>query len=47
MLPFVDIFGLTVPTYGLLGVLGFLLGLLQIILRAPRFGLSRDDAVYV
>ena len=47
MLPFIRIFGRTLPMYGLLGVLGFLLGLLFILLRAPRFSLKRDDAVYI
>lgn len=47
MLPFIRIFGRALPMYGLLGVLGFLLGLLFILLRAPRFSLKRDDAVYI
>lgn len=47
MLPFIDIFGRSLPMYGLLGLLGFLLGLLSILLRAPRFSLSRDDAAYI
>lgn len=47
MLPFINVFGRSLPMYGLLGLLGFLLGLLFIILRAPRFSLSRDDAVYI
>lgn len=47
MLPFIDILGRSLPMYGLLGLLGFLLGLLFILLRAPRFSLSRDDAAYI
>ena len=47
MLPFVTILGRSLPMYGLLGLLGFLLGLLFVILRAPRFSLSRDDAAYI
>lgn len=39
MLPFIDILGRSLPMYGLLGLLGFLLGLLFILLRAPRFSL--------
>lgn len=47
MLPFVTILGRSLPMYGLLGLLGFLLGLLFVILGAPRFSLSRDDAAYI
>lgn len=47
MLPFVTILGRSLPMYGLLGLLGFLLGLLFVILRVPRFSLSRDDAAYI
>ena len=47
MLPFVTILGRSLPMYGLLGLLGFLLGLLFVIPRVPRFSLSRDDAAYI
>ena len=47
MLPFVSVMGHTVPVYGALGILGFLLGMLFILLAAPRFGLKRDDAAYI
>lgn len=47
MLPWFEIFGLNIPAYGALGLLGFLLGMLYILLRAPRFRLSRDDAIYI
>ena len=47
MLPFVSVMGRTVPVYGALGILGFLLGMLFILLAAPRFGLKRDDAAYI
>lgn len=41
------IFGKPIPVYGLLGCLGVLLGLLSVVLRCPRFGLSRDDGAYI
>lgn len=47
MLPYVTIMGHTVSAYGLLGTLGFLAGLLLVLLGSPRFGLSRDDGVYL
>lgn len=47
MLPYVTILGRTIPTYGLLGVAGVLLGLLIALARCRRFGLSRDDCVYL
>ena len=47
MLPEIEIFGRVLPAYGVLGVLGVLLGLLCTVLRAPRFGLSRDDGAYI
>ncbi|WP_130868746.1 prolipoprotein diacylglyceryl transferase [Intestinimonas massiliensis (ex Afouda et al. 2020)] len=47
MLPYVTILGHTLSAYGLLGVLGFLAGLLLVLLGCPRFGLSRDDGVYL
>ena len=47
MLPFVTIMGRSLPMYAVMGISGFLLGLLFALLRAQRFGLSRDDAAYI
>lgn len=47
MLPYVTILGHTVSAYGLLGAMGFLAGLLLVLLGSPRFGLRRDDGVYL
>ncbi|MCC8196807.1 MAG: prolipoprotein diacylglyceryl transferase [Ruminococcus sp.] len=47
MCPEIVLFGREIPTYGLLGVTGVLLGLLFVILRSKRFGLSADDSVYI
>lgn len=47
MLPYVELFGRTIPTYGILGMLGAVLGLLLALLRCPRFGLNRDDCAYL
>ena len=47
MLPYLTVLGRTVPTYGLLGMAGVLLGLLAALLRCRRFGLSRDDCAYI
>ena len=47
MLPFVELFGRAVPTYGLLGLAGVALGLLAALARCRAFGLSRDDCAYL
>lgn len=47
VLPYVTLLGKTMPTYGLLGIIGLLLGLLAALLRCKRFGLSRDDCAYL
>lgn len=47
MLPFVTLFGKSIPVYGLTGLLGFLLGLGWVLIRAPGLGLKRDDGVYI
>lgn len=47
MLPYLTILGKTIPTYGLLGVVGIVLGLLVALLRCKRFGLSGDDCAYI
>lgn len=47
MLPYVTILGYSVPAYGLMAVLGFLAGLALVLLGGRRFGLSREDGVYL
>ena len=47
MLPYVTLFGHTLSTYSVLAILGFLAGLLLVVLASPRFGLNRDDSVYL
>ena len=47
MLPYMTLFGRILPTYGVLGVLGILLGIPVSLLRCKRFGLSKDDCVYL
>lgn len=47
MLPEFSLFGLTIPTYGLIAVVGALLAILFIWFRSPKLGIKRDDAVYV
>lgn len=47
MLPYVTLFGHTLSSYSVLGLLGFLAGLLLVVLASPRFALSRDDGVYL
>lgn len=47
MLPYITLLGHTLSTYSVLGFLGFLAGLLLVVLACPRFALSRDDGVYL
>lgn len=47
VLPSVTLLGRTVPTYGLIGLLGLCIGLLAALLRCKRFQLSRDDCAYL
>lgn len=47
MLPYVTILGRTIPTYGLMGIVGILLGLLLAVLRCRRFRVSGDDCAYL
>ena len=47
MLPYVTVLGRTVSAYGLLAVGGFLAGLVLVLLLSRRFGLRRDDGVYL
>lgn len=46
MFPTLEILGKIVPVYGLLCVIGLLLGGGVAALRCPRFGLSREDCIY-
>ena len=47
MLPFITVFGRTVPMYGVMCAAGMVAALLVVLWRAPRFQQSRDDAVYL
>lgn len=47
MLPYLEVFGRQIPSYGVLGVIGVMLGLLLALLRCRRFGLDRDDCAYI
>lgn len=47
MLPYLTVWGRTLPTYGLLGVAGVLLGMLVIVLLCKRFWLAREDCIYL
>ncbi|MCD8332226.1 MAG: prolipoprotein diacylglyceryl transferase [Oscillospiraceae bacterium] len=47
MLPYIQIFGRQLPTYGVLGVIGVVLGLLLSVLCCKRQGLNREDCAYI
>ena len=47
MYPEILIWGHEIPTYGVLGVSGVLLGGLYIWIACKRFNLKRDDAIYI
>ena len=47
MYPYINLFGRVIPSYGLMGALGFILGLFYILLFSKRFGLKRDDGIYI
>lgn len=47
MISEIVILGRTIPMYGVLGVTGALFGLLYILLRAPKFKIDRENAVYI
>lgn len=47
MLPYIDLLGRRLPTYGVLGILGAVLGLGLAVLCCPRFGLDREDCAYL
>lgn len=47
MFPYIELFGRQLPTYGVLGVLAIVLGLLLSLLRCRRFGVARDDCAYI
>ncbi len=42
MISEIIIWGKTIPMYGVLGVTGALLGILYILLMAPKFGADRE-----
>lgn len=47
MYPYIELFGRVIPSYGLMGGVGFCLGLFYILLFSRRFGLRCDDGVYI
>lgn len=47
MLPYIEILGRQVPTYGLMAGLALALGLAAALARCRRFGLSADDIAYI
>ncbi len=47
MLPYIQVFGRQLPTYGVLGVTGVMLGLLLSVLCCKRQGLDREDCAYI
>ena len=47
MLPFITLFGRALPTYTILGLLGIVLAVFVVSLRAKRYGFVRSDAVYI
>ena len=47
MLRCVALVGRALATCSVLAILGFLAGLLLVVLASPRFGLNRDDSVYL
>lgn len=47
MISEIIIWGKTIPMYGVLGVTGALLGMLYILLMAPKFGADRENSVYI
>lgn len=47
MLPYLEIFGRTFPSYSVLGSIGILLGLGLVLLYCDRFGLDREDCAYI
>lgn len=47
MLPYLELFGRQIPSYGALAALGVLLGLLLVLLYCRRFGLEREDCAFL
>lgn len=47
MLEYITVFGRTLPMYGIMAVLGFLVGLGAACLRCKAFGLSKENCVYI
>lgn len=47
MFPYVEFLGRTLPSYGVLGTAGVVLGLLLAVLCCKRFGLDRENCAYL
>lgn len=47
MFPYLELFGRQIPSYGALGVLGVVLGLVLSLLCCRRFGLERENCAYL
>lgn len=47
MFPYVTLFGRVFPVYGVLGVVGALLGLFSALRTCKRFSISREDCAYL
>jgi phosphatidylglycerol:prolipoprotein diacylglycerol transferase len=47
MLPYIELFGRTIPSYGLLGVSGTVLGLITAVLCCGWFDLDRENCAYL
>lgn len=47
MYPYLELFGRQLPSYGVLGVLGVMLGLGLAVLCCPRFRLDRENCAYI
>ena len=47
MLEYITVFGRTLPMYGIMAALGFLVGLGAACLRCKAFGLSKENCVYI
>lgn len=46
MLPYIDIFGLQLPMYGLLAIFGFILGVIVAVRMAKRYGIPTMDVLF-
>lgn len=47
MFPFIEIFGRQLPSYGVLGITGIVLGLLLALLRCKRYNLDRENCAFI